>query len=76
MNLKDLRKEIQKQKNLEVDDLVKEIGISQKSIYRAESNDKFKKSIFIKYLIFLRKNDVDLNHLFDKIFNKNNDKNI
>lgn len=64
--LKEIRTKIQKAKKLRIEEIAKEANISVKSIYRVEEEKIFQNSIFIKYLQFLRNNDIDLNTLFKK----------
>lgn len=64
--LKEIRTKIQKAKKLRIEEIAKEANISVKSIYRVEEEKTFQNSIFIKYLQFLRNNDIDLNTLFKK----------
>lgn len=66
MNLKIIRKEIQKTKKIVFAQLTEAIDISKNSIFRVEDEERFYSSIYIKYLVFLRKNNVDINAILDQ----------
>lgn len=72
MDLKKIRKKIQKTRNFRFPELEKFIEIGKNSIFRVENEDKFLASVYVRYLIFLRRNDIDVNAILDEhIANKN-----
>lgn len=74
MKLKNLRQNIQKNKDLTIKEISEEIKISERSIYRIEDEEVFENSIFIRYLNYLRENKVNINHLLKEIFEKEKEK--
>ena len=66
MNEKDIKKLVRKKrKMISVSEIKNGIQCNERTIYRIEN--RFLATNHIKYLLFLRKNQVDLNALFDEI---------
>lgn len=63
--LRELRNTIKKKTGQKVEDIAKEIGVHEKTIYKIEN--KINDNMYSQYFKWLRKNGVDLNKFFDEM---------